>query len=106
MSLGVQKYPKLESKVTKSGCTGAPIPIPRTIFIQHFRVEIISFPFVLFHRDRFFDVCCLFRERFSAAYLLKIFLPQRVHTTLFIRYENPALTRWCLCSLHAGIQML
>ena len=42
----------------------------------------------------------------SAAYLLKLFLlPQRVHTTLFIRCDKPEHTRWCMCSLHAGIQM-
>jgi len=28
-------------------------PIPKTIFIKHCRVEIIAFPFVLFHRDCF-----------------------------------------------------
>jgi len=28
--------------------------IPKTIFIKHCRVEIIAFPFVLFHRDGFF----------------------------------------------------
>ena len=51
-------------------------------------------------------VCYLFRQRFSAAYLLKLFLlPQRAHTTLFNRCDKPELTRWCLCSLHAGIQM-
>jgi len=81
-------------------------PIPKTIFIKHCRVEIIAFPFVLFHRDRFFNVCCLFCQQFSAAYLLKLFvLPQRAHTTLFIRCDKPELTCWCLCSLHAGIQM-
>jgi len=65
----------------------------------------MTFPFVLFHKYCFFNFCCLFRQRFSA-YLLKLFLlPQRVHTTLFIRYDKPELTRWCLCSLHAGIQM-
>jgi len=81
-------------------------PIPKIIFIKHCWVEIIVFPFVFFHRDRFFNFCCLFRQRFFAAYLLKLFfLPQRVHTTLFIRCDKPELTRWCLCSLHAGIQM-
>ena len=34
-------------------------PIPKTIFIKHCRVEIIACPFVLFHNDRFFNVCCL-----------------------------------------------
>ena len=81
-------------------------PIPKTIFIKHCRVEIIACPFVLFHNDRFFHVCCLFHQRFSAAYLLKLFLlPQRAHTTLFIRCDKPELTRWCLCSLYSGIQM-
>jgi len=76
------------------------------IFIKHCRVEIIACPFMFFHNDRFFNVCCLFRQQFSAVYLLKLFLlPQRAHTTLFIRCDKPALTRWCLCSLHAGIQM-
>ena len=51
-------------------------------------------PFVHFHRNRFFNFYRLFRQRFSAAYLLKLFLlPQRVHTTLFIRCDNPELTR-------------
>ena len=81
-------------------------PIPKTIFIKHCRVEIVAFPFVLFHSNRFFNVCCLFRQQFSAAYLLKLFLlPQCAHTTLFIRCNKPELTRWCLCSLHTGIQM-
>ena len=81
-------------------------PIPKTIFIKHCWVEIIACPFVLFYNDRFFNVCCLFRQRFSAAYLLKLFLlPQRAHTTLFIMCDKPELTRWCLCSLYAGIQM-
>jgi len=35
-------------------------PIPKTIFIKHCRVEIIAFPFVLFHSDRFLNVCWLF----------------------------------------------
>ena len=53
-----------------------------------------------------FNFYCLFRQQFSAAYLLQLFLlPQRVHTTLLIRCDKPELTRWCLCSLHAGIQM-
>ena len=81
-------------------------PIPKTIFIKHCQVEIIACPFVLFHNDRFFNVCCLFHQRFSAAYLLKLFLlPQRAHTTLFIRCDTPELTCWCLCSLYAGVQM-
>jgi len=82
-------------------------PISKTIFIKHSRVEIIAFPCVLFHREPFFNVCgCLFRQRLSAAYLLKLLLlPQRAHTTLFIRRDKPELTRWCLCSLHAGVQM-
>ena len=46
--------------------------IPKKIFIKHCWVEIIAFPFVLFHRDRFFNFCCLFLQRFSAAYLLKV----------------------------------
>ena len=80
--------------------------IPKTIFIRNCRVEIIAFPFVLFHSDRFFNVCCLLRQRFSAAYPPKLFLlPQCAHITLFIRCDKPELTHWCLCSLHAGIQM-
>ena len=80
--------------------------VPKMIFIKQCRVEIIALLFVLFHRDRFFNFCCLFRQQFSAAYLLKPFLlPQRVYTTLFIRCNKPGLTRWCLCSLHSGIQM-
>jgi len=54
----------------------------------------------------FFNFYCLFRQRFSAAYLLKLFLlPQRVYTTLFIRCDKPELICWYLYSLHAGIQM-
>ena len=80
--------------------------IPKTIFIKHCRVEIIACPFVLSHNDRFFNVCCLLRQRFSATYLLKLFLlPQSVDTTLFIRCDNPEHTRWCLCRLYVGIQM-
>jgi len=81
-------------------------PSLKTIFIKHCRVEMMAFLFVLFHRDRFSNFCYLFRLRFSAAYLLKLFLlPQRIHATLFIRCDKPELTCWCLCSLHAGIQM-
>ena len=58
--------------------------------------------FLFFHSDCFFNFYCPFRQRFSSAYLLKLFLPpQCVHTTLFIRCDKPELTRWCLCSLHA-----
>ena len=80
--------------------------IPNTIFIKHFRVEIMAaFRFVLFQRDRFVNFCYIFCQQFSAAYLLKLFLlPQRVFATLFISCYKP-VTRWCLCSLHAGIQM-
>jgi len=79
-------------------------PIPKNIFIEHCRVEIMAIPFVLFHRDRLFNFCCLFHQRFSTACLFKCFLlPQ--HTTLFIRCDNPELIRWCWCSLHANIQM-
>ena len=69
-------------------------PIPKTIFIKHCRVEIIAFPFVLFHCNRFFNVCCLFRqpEQFSAAYLLKIFLlRQRAITNIFMRCKKLSL---------------
>jgi hypothetical protein len=53
--------------------------IPKTISIERCLVEIMAFPFVLFHRDLFFDFYCLFRQRFSATYLLKFFLlPLRV----------------------------
>ena len=58
------------------------------------------------HSNRFFNVCCLFSQQFSAAYLIKLFLlPQSAHTTLFIRCDKPELTHWYLCSLHAGMQM-
>jgi len=83
-------------------------PILDAIFIKHCRVEIMAFPFVLFHwrRDHFFHVCCLFCQQFSAAYPLKrFFLPQRAHTTFFIRRDKPELTRCCFGSLHAVIQM-
>jgi len=80
--------------------------IPKTIFIKNCQVEIVSFPFVLFCSNRFFNVCCLFRQQFLAAFLLKLFLlPPRAYTTLFIRCDKPELTRWCSCILHAGIQM-
>ena len=73
-------------------------PIPKTIFIKHCRVEIIACPFVPFHNDCFFNICCLFCQRFSAAYLLKLFLlPQRAHTILFLRCDKPELTR-CVCA--------
>ena len=81
-------------------------PIPKTISIKYCQVEIISVHFVLFHRDRFFNVYYLFRQRFSAVLLLKlVLLSQRVHTTLFKRCDKPDLTCWCLYNLHAGIQM-
>jgi len=35
-------------------------PIPKKIFIKHSWVKIIAFFFMLFHRDRFFNVCCLY----------------------------------------------
>ena len=68
------------------------------------KFKIIASPFVLFYSNPCIDVCCLSHQRFSASYLLKLFLlPQRVHTTLFIRCDKTEHTRWCLCSLHAGI---
>ena len=80
---------------------------PKTIFIKHCRVETIACPFVLFYNDRFFNVCCLFRQQFSAAYLQKLFLlPQRAQTTLFIRCDKPELTRWCLRILYGGVQIV
>ena len=81
-------------------------PILETIFIKGCHVQIIAFPFMLFHRDRFFNFLCLFRHQFSAAYRLEFFLlPQRVHTTLYIKCDKPELTRLWLYSLHAGVQM-
>ena len=81
-------------------------PNPKTIFMKTCRVEIMTLNFVLFHTDRFFKVCCLFRQRFSAAYLLKLFLlPQRIYTTLFIRCDKSELDCWSSCSLHTGIQI-
>ena len=66
--------------------------IPRTTFIKYSQVEIIALPFMLFHRDFFLNFCCLFRQQFSAAYLFELFLlPQRAHTTLFIRCDKPSL---------------
>jgi len=54
------------------------ITIPKTFY------KIMAFLFVLFRRDRFFNFCCIFRQRFSAAYLFKLFLLlQSVHATLF-----------------------
>jgi len=65
--------------------------------------DIVPFR-ALSQRSFFFNVYCLFHQRFSDAYLLKLFLlPQCAHTTLFIRCDNPELTRWCLCSLYAGM---
>ena len=55
-------------------------------------LTLIAFSFVLFLRDRFSKFYCFFRQRFSAAYLLKVsLLPKRVHTTLFIRCDKPEL---------------
>jgi len=56
-------------------------------------------PFVLFHRDRFSNFCCLFRQRFSAAYLTKLFpLPQRAK---FILLSLSVVTN---LSLLAGVR--
>jgi len=79
-------------------------PIPKTILIKHSRVKIIAFPFVLFHRDRFFNFCCLFRQRFSAAFRDSSSC-HNVFILLSLSGDKPELTPWCLCSLHAGIQM-
>ena len=63
--------------------------IPKTIFKKHCRDEIIAFPLVLFHRDFFLNVCCLLRQQFSAAYLLKLFLlPQLTATPRFAEYRS------------------
>jgi len=79
---------------------------PKMILIKSTLLDIMALFLVLFHRDRFFNFCCLFRQQFSAAYLLKLFLlPQRVHTTLFIKCDKPELAHWYLSSSHAGIQM-
>ena len=81
-------------------------PIPKTIFIKHCRVDIIAFLFVLFNKDRF-----LISAAFSVSdSLLHICSNSSschnlfVHTALLIRCDKLELTRWCLCSLHAGIQ--
>jgi len=75
-------------------------------FVKHCRIEIMAFPVLLFHRDCFFNFYCLLHKRFSSAYLLKRFLlPQRLYTALFIRCDKTEFTRWCLCSLYAGIQI-
>ena len=34
--------------------------IPKTVFVKHCRIEIVALPFVLFHRDRFFNFYRLF----------------------------------------------
>ena len=42
----------------------------------------------LSQRQSFCNFCCPFRQLFSAAYLLKLFLlPQRVYTTLFVKWR-------------------
>ena len=66
--------------------------------------HILSVPLPAFWKN--FNFYCLFRKRFSSAYLLKRFLlPQRVYIALFIRCDKTESTRWCLCSLYAGIQI-
>ena len=95
---------EFEQIYSRESLTEKAAEIPKTVFVKHCRVEILAFSFVLFHRDLFFNFCCFFCQRFSAAYLLKLFvLLQHVHTTLFISCDNSELTRCCLCSLHAGI---
>jgi len=77
-------------------------PIPKTNFIKHCRVEILSCSFT----EIVFSIPVAFSVNVSAAYLVKLFLlPQRIQTNLFVKCDKPELTRWCLCSLHAGIQM-
>jgi len=79
------------------------------IFIKHCRVEIMAFPFVFSQRWGF-----QFLLSFAPAILCCIFaqtLPPATVTTCsyyyyyYIRRDKPELTRWCFCSLHAGIQM-
>ena len=43
-------------------------------------------------------LCCMSAQPLPPA------TPCLYYSTLFIRCDNPELTRWCLCSLHAGIQ--
>ena len=64
-------------------------PIPKTSLIQHFRVEIMAFPFVLFHRDRSCNFCCLFpgRQRFSVQTLLKFFTNSSPPATMCTHYS-------------------
>jgi len=51
------------------------------------RKHSVPFPSRALSQRSFFNFCCLFRQHFSAAYLLKLFLlPQHVHTTLS-RYQ-------------------
>ena len=51
-------------------------------------------------------LCCISAQTLPAATTCSYFWWWWL-TTLFIRYDKlePELTRWCLCSLHAGIQM-
>ena len=80
--------------------------IPKTIFIKRCRVEIKSTKCcVFFHRDSFLNLCGLFCQQFSAAYLLKLFLHNVLILLSLSGVTKPEITRWCLCSLHAGIQM-
>ena len=77
-------------------------PISKTISIKHCRVEIIACSFVLFNKYRFFNFYCFFRQRFPAAYLLKLFLlPQRVHTTLcallLLHHDLYKSLHYCFC---------
>ena len=71
-------------------------PSPKAIFINYCRVEIIAFHFVLFHSDRFLNVCCLFRLQFPAAYLFKLFLLPNVLILL-------SLSGVTTLSLRAGV---
>ena len=73
--------------------------IPKAIFITHCCVESMAFPSMVFHSNRFFNDCCLFRQQLSAAYLLKLFLlPQRAraYSLVFVQLAcwHTDVSRW------------
>ena len=62
-------------------------------------------PFRALSQKSFFQFLLLFPSAIFVCILKLFLLPQCVHSTPFIRCDKPELTRWCLCSLHSGIQM-
>ena len=65
-----------------------------------------SVPFRALSQRTFFQCLLSFPSAILCCISVKLVpLPQRAHTAFFIRCDEPELTRWCLCSLYAGIQM-